>query len=373
MVAISLQIDVTESRKSSYDKAIVLLVATIMNARPDIICAKLTLLKMLCVLTVIFSSVAGLSACQQQPKSMFEQQAEADVSKPVVKLDASEVTANTATPDLSTSARNDASTIDIITHQTVAQPPNCDAISPDCQYFELNVLEFLPEQPWLTTIMWQTIARVLAPETPLASEEKTAQKTVSMLFNQIEYAEQRVAALPLYQRIDTQFVLNPQNSDAIPSPQKSSGMTNDATADSTFISTGYLKILSTQQRDAPYDKSRHQQAVNYVMLDIQKKLILNINDILLPNVTTTDLSQRFDGAKLIWLQAHNQDLSTKNSPRYAQSQQEPLAQQWYLDSEGLHLVYQSGELLATQTNVVDLVTSYSDLADLIHPKYIVVK
>ena len=356
-----------------------------MNAHPDVVFSKRTVfskqtvVKALCWLTVTFSSVAVISGCQQQPKSMFEQQAEADASELVVKSESTDNQTKVATENLSTNTTNNAdnpniNVINTLTHKTVAQPPNCDSILPDCQYFELNVLEFAPEQPWLTTIMWQTIARVIAPETPLASDEETAQKTVSMLFNQIEYAEKRVAALPLYQRIDTDFVINSSNSAAVSLLQKPSDVgKNVLTADITPVNTGYLKILSSQQRDAPYDKSHHQQVVNYVMLDIQKKLILNINDILLPNVTTDDLLQRFDGAKLTWLQAHNQNLSAQKPPRHAQNQQLPLAQQWYLDSEGLHLVYQSGELLATQTQVVDLITSYSALSGLIQPKYVVSK
>ena len=37
--------------------------------------------------------------------------------------------------------------INITNQQTIAQQPHCDAVQYHCQYFELNVLSFTPDQP----------------------------------------------------------------------------------------------------------------------------------------------------------------------------------------------------------------------------------
>ncbi|WP_352339033.1 hypothetical protein [Psychrobacter sp. 16-MNA-CIBAN-0192] len=250
--------------------------------------------------------------------------------------------------------------INIANQQTIAQQPHCDAVQSHCQYFELNVLIFTPEQPWLTTIMWQTIARVIAPETPLASQGEAAKKTVLKLFKQVEYAEQVVDTLPLYQRIDSTLVLN--------------------SAHNSSVATGYLRIRATQQRDSQLtdsvrQNSKNQEQLSYVMLDMQKKLRLTISDILLPNITTAQLMQVFKPAKQSWVKAkgnqpNNQYLAGAEQ-NYMTDWEIPLARQWYLDNKGLHMVYQSGELLAMQTEVVDMVVPYSALYGLIQPHYIV--
>ena len=371
-----------------------------------------TALMLLLRLIAAWSRVSVLSGCQPQPKSMFEQQAEDNTTTSSIVRSATPNSANYQS-DLSTNhtkaSKNAAvtissrtsGTIDMVNHKIVAQQLNCDPIERDCQYFELNVPEFLPEQPWLATIMWQTIARILAPESPLASQEKTAQKTVSMRFNQIEYAEQRVKALPLYHRIDTKFVLNPTNNQSS-SRLQSGKRKNREPVNIVPVSTGYLKIRSSQHRQNP-----EQQSLHYVMLDMEKKLILNIDDILLPNISTAALLPRFQMAKEGWLQSHNGALSSQYPQSADLKNQEginkgsldkgslnkdsitertktvdlqgsediyeewsvPLASQWYLDDEGLHLVYQSGELLAAQSEVVDLLAPYSKLHGLIDPKY----
>ena len=152
----------------------------------------------LSVLLVISSS--SLLSCEQKPQSMFEQQAN-------IKS-AHDLEFDTTDSNDRTQVAAVAATIQASKQQAIARQPNCDPLQTPCQYFELNILQFSPEQPWLTSIMWQTIARVLAPETPLASQDEVAKKTVAMLFNQIEYSEQVVKSLPMYQRIDTELVLN---------------------------------------------------------------------------------------------------------------------------------------------------------------------
>jgi len=297
-------------------------------------------------------SSSSLLSCDQQPQSMFEQQANtksatdsADHSNDDNNNTATAVVTS-VTPAVTSNSTNSiaAPMINIKKQQAIARQPNCNALQTSCQYFELNVLEFSPAQPWLTSIMWQTIARALAPVTPLASQDEMAKRTVSMLFSQIEYGTEVVESLPMYQRIDTELVLNPAVSD----PSISSS------------DTAYLTVRSSQHRS-----DSRQQQVTYVMLDIQKKLQLTIEDILLPKVSTDELLLTFQTAKKEWLTL--QDVEQK----YHEDWPLHLSRQWYLDQQGLHLVYQSGELLTAKTGAVDLMVPYALLQGLIKPRYIV--
>ena len=318
------------------------------------------------LISVAFLAVGsgGLLGCKPQPDSMFEQQAEAKSTtaidplanpKNVVAVDAS------ASPSINNPP---ITAIHITKQQAIAQQPNCNPTLTDCQYFELNILDFSPAQPWLTRMMWQTIARVLAPETPLASQDETAKKTVSMLFNQIEYSEQGVATLPMYQRIDTALVLNPVAASGSLKQSLIDNKTNHSaditTAVNNPIATGYLMVRASQHRGG-----RQQQQLNYVMLDMHKKLQLTIDDILLPDVTTEALLLAFQSAKKDWLTSQNIE------QKYHEDWPLPLSRQWYLDAKGLHMVYQSGELLDVKTDAVDLIVPYPLLRDLIKPNYIV--
>ena len=296
----------------------------------------------------------ALIACKPQPRSMFEQQAEAEASQTSTASAGSDELAAivapvvTASPtDASTHIKDVSNTIDISTRQAIAKQRSCKGEKTDCQYFELNVLEFKPEQPWLNDIMWQTIARVMAPETPLASQEEMAKKTVSMLFNQVAYSEQVVPTLPMYQRIDTDLILNTPNDAINPS-------------DTDKADTGYLVVHATQQHS---DNKRHY--LSYVMLDMQKKLQLNIGDILLPDVNTDMLLDTFQDAKKQWLTEQGV------APDDIEDWPLALSSQWYLNEEGLHMVYQAGELLDVQTDAVDLIVPYGLLQPLIKPRYVV--
>lgn len=247
-----------------------------------------------------------------------------------------------------------ATTIKVNKQQAIARQPNCDALQTSCQYFELNILEFSPEQPWLTTIMWQTIARALAPETPLASQDQTAKKTVAMLFSQIEYSEKVVTSLPMYQRIDTELVINPITDSSVTGQDASSLGPSD-----NNIATGYLVIRSKQHR------SDSQQQLIYVMLDMQKELQLTIEDILLAEVSTDELLVAFQTVKKEWLTLQGIE------KKYHEDWPLHLSRQWYLNEQGLHMFYQSGELLNAKTDAVDMVVPYHRLQGLIKPRYIV--
>ena len=229
------------------------------------------------LLGMVMAVSVVLVGCGHQPKSLFEQQAEAESANEIETRTHGGEQVAIVTP--ATADNASITPIHLIKNQTIAQQPNCDTALRDCQYLELNVLDFNPEQPWLTSIMWQTIARMLAPETPLASQDETAKKTVSMLFNQIEYAEQAVDTLPLYQRIDTTLVLNPvstKKTTSQPLNKQTMSTPNSGKAETYVpITTGYLLIRSNQHRDRP-----HQQRLNYVMLDMQKTL--NLSKQLLP-------------------------------------------------------------------------------------------
>lgn len=295
----------------------------------------------------------SLSGCDQQPKSMFEQQADSESAPKTTQIitdDSLLVTPGT-TAD---SAVDEGSSLPAIVNvkanklQAIANQPNCDSSEKVCQYFELNVLEFTPEQPWLTSIMWKTIAQVIAPETPLASQDQTAKNTILMLLKQVEYGDQVVSTLPLYERIDTELILHPIG-------------TKDIHSDT--VVTGYLLVRSTIELGSTH------QYLNYVMLDMQKKLQLTIEDILLPQVNIDSLLISIQNAKQNWLASKGFTKDKLKSDRHNLSS--PLSQQWYLDEQGLHIVYQSGELVDTYTDAVDLVVPYKLLVDIIVPSYIV--
>ncbi|MGP4714164.1 MULTISPECIES: hypothetical protein [unclassified Psychrobacter] len=283
-----------------------------------------------------------LLGCKPKPQSMFERQAEGESAQEIGATinDASDTKVAIVDDARPTTSKNLAtSNIEIIKQQALARQPNCD-IKP-CQYFELNIVDFSPKQPWLTSIMWQTIAHVLAPEMPLASQDEAAKKIILMLLNQIEYGEGTVSTLPMYQRIDTEVVFNP--------------VSDLANIDST--PTGYLAIRSSVSKD-----DSHEQ-FNYIMLDMQKKLQLNIEDILLPEATPDELLATFQTAKKDWLTLQGVEA------QYLDDWPLQLSEQWYLDKEGLHMVYQSGELLEDNAGAVDLLVPYVLLQKLLKPSY----
>lgn len=315
----------------------------------------------LSMLLVVSSS--SLLSCEQQPQSMFEQQANADSASNLGINDNDDAKANIVTmvaPVAPTTTDSINSTAGTMIHaskqQAVARQPNCNSLQTRCQYFELNVLEFSPAQPWLTSIMWQTIARVLVPETPLASQDETAKKTVSMLFSQIEYGNKVVDSLPLYQLIDTELVINPAASSSVIGQNTS--LTNSS---SSSIATGYLAVRSRQQ----HRNDSRQQQLTYVMLDMQKELQLTIEDILLPEVSTDELLMAFQTAKKEWLTLQGIE------QKYHEDWPLHLSRQWFLDEQGLHMAYQSGELLNSKTDAVDMIAPYTLLQGLIKPSYIV--
>ena len=297
--------------------------------------------------------VALLFGCQPQPQSMFEQQAEADTAESGDTTYTETQTDSNATAVVKPVQAVDTSvpTMDVIRRQAIARQRGCDPKSSECQSFELNVLQFQPEQPWLTSIMWQSIARLLNPQMPLTSQDETAKKTVSILFNQIAYSEQRVTTLPLHQRIDTDLVLSAQE-------DSQTDMASPKNSDAT--QTGYLVVRLT---DMSTDAER--QFAHYVMLDMQTQLQLTLSDILLPHITHQQLLATFQNAKKEWL-------STQGiAPDKQDDWPLALSKQWYLDTKGLHMVYQSEELLAGNTQAVDLMVPYNLLDGLINPRYIV--
>ncbi|WP_201527398.1 hypothetical protein [Psychrobacter frigidicola] len=314
---------------------------------------------------------SGLAGCDHQPKSLFEQKAEAESANEIeTRAHTSEQMVIVAPVTPATTDNAAVTPIHIIKKQTIAQQRNCDPTQNECQYFELNVLEFNPEQPWLNGIMWQTIARVLAPETSLASQDDTAKKTVLMLFDQVEYSEQVVDTLPIYQHINTELVLNP-TINSLQADERTRARKNER----GYADTGYLEVQSSQQRGV-----KRQPRLSYVMLDMQKKLQLTMKDVLLPQVTTDELSLLFQTAKKDYLSSHSDELQSSGSQDVKLQDTEPrsvkggalsLSQQWYLDDKGLHMVYQAGELLDMKTESVDLMVPYELLQGLIKPRYIV--
>lgn len=320
-----------------------------MNAKLTLAKQTITLSRYKALFITLLAVSSGLIGCEQQPKSMFEQYAEVDSANDLTRASYDEI-AVPATIMVNSGRLDDKGTvtIQINKQQAIARQPNCDGKA--CQYFELNVLEFVPAQPWLTSIMWQNIAQVLAPGRPLASQDQTAKDTVLMLFNQIEYNEQVTTTLPIYERIDSELIVHPIAT-----------VNNDLASEDAFepIATGYLVVRSTTQRDSS------RQYLDYVMLDMQKKLQLTLEDILLADVSTDQLLAAFNSAKEYWLRAHG--VEDASLAKWSLE----LSKQWYLDQQGLHLVYQSGQLIDKDTDVIDLVVPYSQLQGLIKPSYIV--
>ncbi len=312
---------------------------------------------------VVYAS--SLSACAEQPKSMFEQQAEAE--------SADKIAINTqGTPDISlsttaaitTSEDSDKAspTMTITPQQVIAQQPNCDATQTECQYFELNTLSFSPEQPWLTSIMWQNIARVVAPKAPLASKDTIAKDTVLKLLKQIEYSTKFVNTLPLYQRIDTELIVNP-TADNQPNTTDSHAVTPDISDNPDKVSTAYLVIHNR------HDRHTAQQQSTYVMLDMQKKLQLTLTDILLPSISKDDLLLAIQAAQTKGLMLHAPQQHTLDKPIENWSPQ--LLQQWYLDAKGLLLVFHLDGQGVIHKATADIIMPYALLKGFIKPYYIV--
>lgn len=324
-----------------------------MNAHPNGSKYRITLL----ALSVLITAMGGLLSCEQQPQSMFEQQAESkSANELAIDEKVEEVVASVETEDTANSKVADTlksqDVIKVNKQQAIARQPNCDTNQKTCQYFELNVLEFTPKQPWLTSIMWKTIAQVLAPGEPLASQDQTAKNTILMLLKQVEYAERKTNTLPMYERIDTELVLHPVRI-------ANSGTNEQSTLET--IATGYLLVRSTKERGSST------QHLNYVMLDVQKKLQLTIEDILLPNVNKDQLLMSFQKAKKDWL--ISQGIVETDLDEWSLQ----LSKQWYLDEQGLHMVYRSGALITAHPHGVDLMVPYRLLTGLIKPHYVVQK
>ena len=334
-----------------------------MNTPPNGSKSKAALL----ALSMLIIAMGGLLSCEQQPKSIFEQQAESKSTEELAIDEENKVliapveTAASTNNNVNSNANNSTNTnvtdtlerqdvIKINKQQAIARQPNCDASKKSCQYFELNVLKFIPEQPWLTSIMWKTIAQVLVPEAPLASQDQAAKNKILMLLKQVEYADNETNTLPMYGRIDTELVLHPiTNSD-----------TNKQGAPTT-MATGYLLVRSTEERGSST------QHLNYVMLDVEKKLQLTIEDILVAKDSKDQLLTSLQKARKDWLVSKGM-VETDGDKRLLQ-----LSSQWYLDEQGLHMVYRSGELIKAQTHTVDLIVPYRLLIGLIKPSYVVKK
>ncbi len=321
-----------------------------MNTKYNAITTSKTSLLMGIVTVICVNSLLG---CEHQPKSPFEQQAEAESSNSIRIDETSDADqrADIAPKIIPESMAN--ASINIARQQAIARQSDCDPKQNTCQYLELNTLAFTPEQPWLSSIMWQTIARTLSPVAPLTSQDQTAKNTVLKLFKQIEYNHKIVRSLPLYLRIDTEIVLNPVINSSV--------VNNNVTLEplSTNISTGYLIIRSSQQR------STTQPQLNYVMLDIQKKLQLRVEDILLPQVTLDNLLQALQAPKRKWLTTQGVE------QQYLKDWPLALSEQWYLDQQGLHMIYKSEDLSNTKAGTVDLLVPNTVLQGLIKPEYIV--
>jgi len=308
--------------------------------------------------TAVVLASTILLGCAPQPESMFEKQAEEEAANEIGVHSTIEnhkssqsSTASTAN-SLDKTSHKQASPINISKQQTIARQPDCDAQQTSCQYLELNILTFTPPQPWLANIMWQTVARTLSPDTPFTSQQQVARDSVSALLKQIEFRSEGVSSQPNYQRIDTDLILNQSlNTD--------SAVANSNTDDA--VMTGYLLVESTQQRSEDHQQGRR----DYVMLDMQKKLQLTVEDILLPAADTQKLLSAFKAVKKQWL--------TKQGVEQQDLEQWPLplSEQWYIDQQGLHLVYQSGELLNTQLQEVDFVVPFTQLQDIVKPSYMV--
>lgn len=305
-----------------------------------------------------------LLGCAPQPKSLFEQQAEAQAANEIganTKIGQQTSSDAIISPDNADSKQVIA--IDISKQQAVARQPNCDPQQSRCQYLELNVLDFTPTQPWLESIMWQTLARVLSPETPFNSQQQVAKDSILAILKQTEFTNGGVKSQPNYQRIDTELTLNESNNSSNPNSTNTATNTDKEASikQTNEVITGYLLVESTQHRGTNHQRWQR----NYVMLDMQKKLQLTIEDILLPKVTTAELLLAFQPAKKQWLAKQGIE------QQYLEEWPLPLSKQWYLNHQGLHLVYQSGELLNTELTAVDLMVPYSQLQDIVKPNYIV--
>lgn len=214
-----------------------------------------------------------------------------------------------------------------------------------CVEFELNSLDFSPVQPWLSDIMWQTIAHQVVPDKTLSNEGGTAKIAVRMVLRQIRGLQSPALNLPIYQYINTEF----------------NGNKNQ---------TGYLKIDSIQQR---YEHSPKLKYSYYKMVDIADKKQLSFNDILNPKYNKETL--------LMLLQ---------QMPKASQSESEliyhlpiDLPAQWYMDDAGLHLLYQPGEMIeealdiqATRTEnnnnlnrIIEMVVPYEIINIILKPQY----
>jgi len=314
------------------------------------------------VMLVLASQV--LLGCAPQPESMFEQQAEEEAANEIgahstiQNYELSKPSTSSAANALDKTGHKQALPINISKQQTIARQPNCDGKQTRCQYLELNTLAFTPPQPWLTNIMWQTVARALSPDAPFISQQQVARDSVSALLKQIEFHSAGVSSQPKYQRIDTDLILNQGLSADSVAASNSSNMDSNMNNE---VMTGYLLVKSTQQRS-----ENHQQGHrDYVMLDMQKKLQLTVEDVLLADADTQKLLSTFNTVKIQWLAEQGVE------QQYLEEWPLPLSEQWYIDQQGLHLVYQSGELLNTQLQPVDFVVPFTQLQGIVKPSYMV--
>ena len=316
----------------------------------------------LVIMLVLASQV--LLGCAPQPESMFEQKAEEEAANEIgahstiQNYELSKPSTSSAANALDKTGHKQALPINISKQQTIARQPNCNAQQTSCQYLEINTLAFTPPQPWLANIMWQTVARTLSPDTPFTSQQQVARDSVSALLKQIEFRSEGVSSQPKYQRIDTDLVLNQGLS--ADSVAASNGSNMDSHMNNEVM-TGYLLVESTQQRSEDHQQGHR----DYVMLDMQKKLQLTVEDVLLADADTQKLLSTFNTIKKQWLAEQGVE------QQYLEEWPLPLSEQWYIDQQGLHLVYQSGELLNTQLQPVDFVVPFTQLQGIVKPNYMV--
>ena len=314
------------------------------------------------IMLVLASQV--LLGCAPQPESMFEQKAEEEAANEIgahstiQNYELSKPSTSSAANALDKTGHKQALPINISKQQTIARQPNCNAQQTSCQYLEINTLAFTPPQPWLANIMWQTVARTLSPDTPFISQQQVARDSVSALLKQIEFRSEGVSSQPKYQRIDTDLILNQGLS--ADSVAASNGSNMDSHMNNEVM-TGYLLVESTQQRSEDHQQGHR----DYVMLDMQKKLQLTIEDVLLADADTQKLLSTFNTIKKQWLAEQGVE------QQYLEEWPLPLSEQWYIDQQGLHLVYQSGELLNTQLQPVDFVVPFTQLQGIVKPSYMV--
>ena len=316
----------------------------------------------LMIMLVLASQV--LLGCAPQPESMFEQKAEEEAANEIgahstiQNYELSKPSTSSAANALDKTGHKQALPINISKQQTIARQPNCNAQQTSCQYLEINTLAFTPPQPWLANIMWQTVARTLSPDTPFISQQQVARDSVSALLKQIEFRSEGVSSQPKYQRIDTDLILNQGLS--ADSVAASNGSNMDSHMNNEVM-TGYLLVESTQQRSEDHQQGHR----DYVMLDMQKKLQLTVEDVLLADADTQKLLSTFNTIKKQWLAEQGVE------QQYLEEWPLPLSEQWYIDQQGLHLVYQSGELLNTQLQPVDFVVPFTQLQGIVKPSYMV--